>query len=54
MTVYELIQKLQDMPQDLKVVMFGENIDDCHINYEYYDGDYANPNTPIIVVVELE
>ena len=54
MTVKELCEKLEVMPQDLKVVMFGENVDDCHINHIYYDGDYADPNTPIIEVIELE
>lgn len=54
MTVSELIAKLQSMPLDLPVKFMCEDIDSCRINNEFYDGDPANPNCPIITVVELE
>ena len=55
MTVHELIQLLQTMPQELPVKdHMGENINGCHINEEFYDGDYANPNCTIVTVVEFD
>ena len=53
MTVAELIEALKQMPQDLKVVDIGKDVSGCRVVDEYYDGDSANPNCPIITVVEL-
>lgn len=55
MTVHELIEKLQEMPQDLPVVDWGHYyVEGCHIDDEYFDGDAANPNCPIITVVMID
>ena len=55
MTVKEFIEKLQEMPQDLLVVdCEGYYVEGCHIEEEYYDGDYANPNCPILTVVMVD
>jgi len=55
MTVRELIEKLQEMPQDLPVVDWGHYyVEGCHVNDEYFDGDAANPNCPIITVVMID
>jgi hypothetical protein len=55
MTVKELIEKLQEMPQDLLVVdCEGYHVDGCHIVEEYYDGDSANPNCPFLTVVRID
>ena len=55
MTVREVIEMLTKMPQDLKIVdtMLNE-IDGCHVDTSYFDGDPANPNCPIIEAVILE
>ena len=55
MTVKELIEKLQEMPQDLPVYDFNyEEIIGCHVNDEFYNGDSANPKCEIITVVMLD
>ena len=55
MTVKELIEKLQEMPQGLQVVGCDyEYVEGCHVNDEYYDGDYANPDCPILMVVMID
>lgn len=54
MTVRELIEALQQMPQDLKVINMCEPVSGCHVNPEYFDGDPANPKCQIIEVVELD
>lgn len=53
MTVGELIEALQKMPLDLPVVTFGQHVDGCIINEEYYDCDPARPDALTITVVEL-
>ena len=55
MTVKELIEKLADMPQDLPVFDVGHfAIEGCHIDEEFYNGDPANPNCPIITAVVID
>ena len=55
MTVKEFIKKLEEMPQDLEVYDFSyEKVEGCHINDEFYAGDPANPNCPIITVVMID
>jgi hypothetical protein len=55
MTVKELVEKLQEMPQDLLVVDWGHfHIEGCHIVEGYEDGDGANPNCPILTVVMID
>ena len=55
MTVKELIEKLQEMPQDLPVVDWGGfDVEGCHIDEEYYDGDSANPKCPVLTVVMID
>lgn len=55
MTVKELIEKLQEMPQDLLVVDCGGfHVEGRHINEEYYDGDCADPNCPILTAVVID
>lgn len=55
MTVKELIEKLQEMPQDLLVVDWGHfHVEGCHIEEEFYDGDAANPRCPVLTVVMID
>lgn len=55
MKVYELVKLLQELPQDLIVKdTIGNDIDGLHINNEFYNGDYANPDCPVIEVVKLD
>ena len=55
MTVKEFVEKLQEMPQDLLVVDWGGyHVEGCHIEEEYYDGDYANPKCPVLTVVMID
>lgn len=55
MTVKEFIEKLQEMPQNLPVVDWGGyHVEGCHIEEEYYDGDYANPKCPVLTVVMID
>lgn len=55
MTVKELIEKLQEMPQDLLVVDWGRfHVEGCHVEKEYEDGDAADPNCPILTVVMID
>lgn len=49
MTVRELINKLQEMPQDLPVYDFTcEEVIGCHVNDEFYQ---QNTDETIIVVM---
>lgn len=54
LTVKELIEELQKMPQDLLVIDMSEPVSGCHVNHEYYDGDPCNPKCKVIEVVELD
>ena len=55
MTVKELIEKLQEIPQDLLVVDSEcYHVEGCHVQEEYYDGDYADPKCPILTVVMID
>lgn len=55
MIVKELIEKLQEMPQELLVVDWGHfHIEGCHIEEEFYDGDDNNPNCPVLTVVMID
>lgn len=55
MTVKEFIEKLQEMPQDSLVVDWGGyHVEGCHVEEEYYDGDYANPKCPVLTVVMID
>lgn len=55
MTVRELINKLQEMPQDLPVYDFSyEEVIGCHVNDEFYHGDAANPQNEVITVVMID
>lgn len=49
MTVRELINTLQEMPQDLPVYDFSyEEVNGCHVNDEFYD-----PKTDEDIVVVM-
>ena len=55
MTVKELIEKLQEMPQDLLVVDWGHfHVEGCHIEEDFYDGDDNNPKCPVLTVVMID
>ena len=53
MTVFELIEELKKMPQDLLVVDICEPIEGIKLNDEFYLGDSCNPNVEPIQVVEI-
>jgi len=55
MTVKELILELQKYPQDLVVVDYTGRLEteDVRMLDEYYDGDCANPNCPVIKALEI-
>ena len=55
MTVKELINKLEEMPQDLEVYDFShEKVYGCHVQKEFCAGDPANPKCPIITIVMID
>ena len=55
MTVRELIDELQKMPQDLPVIDMGEPVNGCHVVHDHPDGDPARPGgCPIIDAVYLD
>lgn len=55
MTVKELIEALQNMPQDLPVIDMGEPVEGCHLVHDYPVGDPCKPGgCPEIDVVYLD
>lgn len=55
MTVAQLIECLKHMPQDVPIVdLSGFEVDGAHEKDEFCLGDSANPNNPLITVVQLE
>lgn len=54
MTVRELIEKLQECPQDAPVMVDYEDIECIRVNDEHYFGDPHNPYCLIGTAVELE
>ena len=50
-TVAEFIEVLKQYPQNLPIRIDGEQGADIWIDEEFYDGDSANPNCPIIKAV---
>lgn len=55
MTVYQLIECLKHMPQDVPVVdLCGMEVEGAHEDGAFIMGDSANPHNPTITVVQLE
>ena len=47
-TVSEFIETLKQFPQDLPIRINSMKGVEIFISEEFFDGDYANPNCPII------
>lgn len=48
MTVAEFIDLLKQFPQDLPLRIGYKKGAEIYVSDEFYDGDYANPNCPVI------
>lgn len=48
MTVAEFINLLKQFPQDLLLRIGYKKGAEIYVSDEFYDGDYANPNCPVI------
>lgn len=48
MTVAEFIEELRQYPQELTVTVDYSKDFVTYVNHEYYDGDPANPDCPVI------